>query len=167
MTTSRPRVPARVAAAVPVRVGVLGPLELRVQGVGVAVPGLRRSALLAVLALAAGRTVSADLLTDALWGDRAPEGGVQALHSQISRLRKTLGPAAERVERVPGGYRLRLERDELDVEQARRLAAEAAALAGSSPRAAADRAGAALTLWRGTALAEFSEITRWRLTRWG
>ncbi len=147
-----------MAAAVPVRVAVLGPLELRVQGVGVAVPGLRRSAVLAVLALAAGRTVTTDLLTDALWGDRVPEGGVQALHSQISRLRKTLGSAAERVERVAGGYRLRLEPDELDVDQARRLAAEATALAGSNPRAAADRAGAALALWRGEALAEFGEI---------
>jgi tetratricopeptide (TPR) repeat protein len=51
-------------AALPVRVDVLGPLALHVAGSPVAVPGVRRRVLLALLALAGGRTVGMERLVE-------------------------------------------------------------------------------------------------------
>jgi hypothetical protein len=56
-----------------VRVGVLGPLALHVDGEPVEVPGLQRRALLAVLALAEGRVLPVGRIIDALWSEELPE----------------------------------------------------------------------------------------------
>jgi predicted ATPase/DNA-binding SARP family transcriptional activator len=135
-------------------IDLLGPLALRVEGKEVSVPGARRRALLAALALEAGRAVGADRLVDTLWPDEPPENALQALYNHVSRLRGHLGACAERLERHGGGYRLRLEPGELDVDAARRLAREAAE-PGVEPARAVDLARAALALWRGPALEEF------------
>ncbi|GAA2858474.1 hypothetical protein GCM10010517_16920 [Streptosporangium fragile] len=82
-------------ASPPVRVEVLGPLRLLVGGAPVDVPGPKRRAVLALLALAEGRIVTADRLVDALWPAEAPESGRQALHNHVSRLRAHLGPARD------------------------------------------------------------------------
>ena len=76
------------------RVEVLGPLRLVVDGAPVEVRGPKRRAVLALLALADGRTVTVDHLVDALWPAEIPESGRQALHSHVSRLRSHLGPAS-------------------------------------------------------------------------
>ena len=125
-------------------VDVLGPLALRVLGADVDVPGLRRRALLALLALEGERGLSTDSLVESLWPDDPPENGVQALYSLVSRLRRHLGPLAGRLERQANGYRLRLEPFELDADAARRLAP-------SDPKSA-------LELWRGPALVEFRSL---------
>jgi hypothetical protein len=57
---------------------VLGPLEVRDDGVAVAVGGARLRALLAVLALQANRSVSAERLAAAIWGDEVAPGAVKA-----------------------------------------------------------------------------------------
>ena len=57
-----------------------------------------------------GRAVTADHLVDALWPSAAPESGRAALHSHVSRLRGHLGPGAERLITLDGGYRLALDR---------------------------------------------------------
>jgi predicted ATPase/DNA-binding SARP family transcriptional activator len=126
------------------RVDVLGPLALRVQGADIGVPGSRRRALLALLALAGERGLSTEALVDSLWPDDPPENSVQALYSLVSRLRRDLGPRADRLERQANGYRLRLEPFELDADAARRVAA-------ADPTAA-------LRLWRGPALVEFRRL---------
>ncbi|MDQ4103976.1 MAG: winged helix-turn-helix domain-containing protein, partial [Actinomycetota bacterium] len=68
-----------------VRVDLLGPLRLVVDGVAVDVRGPKRRAVLALLALAEGRAVTVDHLVDALWPSEVPESGRQALHSHVSR----------------------------------------------------------------------------------
>lgn len=70
------------------------------------VPGLRAKRLLASLALASGRYVSADRLVEDVWGGRAPS--TAALHTQVSRLRQTLTAVAPGavLESGPAGYRL-------------------------------------------------------------
>ena len=136
-------------------VGVLGPLALRVDGVDVVVPGTRRRALLAVLALARGRVVGVDRLVDALWPDDPPEDAAQALYSHVSRLRGHLGTAAGRLLRQGAGYLLELGDDELDATVARDAAD---ALPGLAPGDALDRSLAALEQWRGPALAEFRGV---------
>ena len=67
--------------------------------------------------------VSTERLVDSLWPDDPPDNAVQALYSHVSRLRRHLGPLADRLERQANGYRLRLEPFELDADAARRLAA--------------------------------------------
>jgi predicted ATPase/DNA-binding SARP family transcriptional activator len=134
------------------RVDVLGPLRVTLDGESVEVPGPRRRAVLALLATAEGRVVSTDEILDAVWPDEMPGSGRRALHSHISRLRGHLGPAGDHLQRIGMGYRLDLDPDALDVAEARRVAGDPA-LAGD-PAAV----GSALALWRGAALAEFAEV---------
>ncbi|MFI0352967.1 BTAD domain-containing putative transcriptional regulator [Actinomadura sp. 9N407] len=138
----------------PVRLEVLGPLRLLIDGAPVDVPGPKRRAVLALLALAEGRTVTADRLVDALWPSEVPESGRQALHNHVSRLRGHFGPAAARLETRHDGYRLALERDELDVAQARALLATAR----HRPADAFPLLQEAHGLWRGPVLADLTEI---------
>ncbi len=70
-------------------VGVLGPLEL--DGDGRRVGGGRLRALLARLALDAGRPVTTGRLVDAVWEDELPADQLHALQSLVSRLRRALG----------------------------------------------------------------------------
>ncbi len=139
------------------RVGVLGPLRLVVDDSVVDVPGERRRALLALLALADGRAVGTDRLVDALWPDDPPGDAIQALYNHVSRLRRHLGPRADRLRRQGAGYVLHLEQDELDAGAARRLAREASAQA-EDPTRVVSLARQALELWRGPALEEFAGV---------
>jgi predicted ATPase/DNA-binding SARP family transcriptional activator len=134
-------------------VDVLGPLVLRVHGAEVQVPGARRRALLAMLALAGGHVVGAERLVEALWPDDPPENAAQALYNHVSRLRRHLGPLADRLQRRGGGYCLEVQTDEVDADAARRLADLAAAGTPSASSVAAARSAA--DLWRGPALEEF------------
>ena len=94
-------------------------------------PGPKRRAVLALLALAEGRPVPVDRLVDALWPTEMPDSARQALHTHVSRLRAHLGVAATRLQTRLDGYRLDLDPADLDVTQAR---------ACSPPRAPARRA---------------------------
>jgi predicted ATPase/DNA-binding SARP family transcriptional activator len=133
-----------------VRIELLGPLRLTVDGEQVDVPGPRRRAVLALLAMAGGRAVSTGELVDALWPAEPPESGARALHSHISRLRGHLGPAGTRLVRDGAGYRLDLDEGELDVANVR-----AGDPAGGDRIAALGRT---LAAWRGPALDEFAEV---------
>ncbi|HEY5857352.1 MAG TPA: BTAD domain-containing putative transcriptional regulator [Aldersonia sp.] len=137
-----------------VRVEVLGPLRLLVDGAAVEVPGPKRRAVLALLAIAEGRVVAVDHLLDALWPSQVPESGRQALHNHVSRLRGHLGAAAEVVETRSDGYRLVLRPDELDVAQARTMLATVQ----RDPVDAYARLQEAHGLWRGTVLADLTDV---------
>jgi DNA-binding SARP family transcriptional activator len=121
---------------------VLGPLEVREGDQALRLGGRKQRALLALLVLNANRVVSRERLIDELWGDDPPATAVASLQVYVSRLRKVLGPKVL-VTRAPG-YVLWVGPGELDLEKFERLR-------GSG------RAGEALALWRGPALAEFSE----------
>lgn len=126
------------------RVELLGPLRLLVDGVPVDVPGSRRRAVLAVLAMAQGREVSRTALVDELWPHDPPRDATQAVQSHVSRLRRHLGPYADRLRHGDGGYVLELDADGLDVSDVLRLADS-------------DAAGA-LRLWRGDALDDLVDV---------
>jgi len=143
---------------VPARVEVLGPLRLVVDGVPVDVRGPKRRAVLALLALAEGRTVTVDGLVDALWPAEVPESGRQGLHTHVSRLRAHLGPAATRLTTLHDGYRLELGGDDLDVAQARALLAQARTRAQRDPAGAYALLCQAHALWRGPVLADLTEV---------
>jgi predicted ATPase/DNA-binding SARP family transcriptional activator len=140
----------------PVRVELLGPLRLVVDGEPVDVRGPKRRAVLALLASAEGRVVPADQLLDALWPGEPPESGQAALQSHVSRLRGHLASAAARLRSMAGGYRLDLDGGELDVAQARALLRRARAATDADVAVAALREAAGL--WRGPVLAEFAEV---------
>ena len=141
-----------------IRVEVLGPLRLIVDGVAVDVRGPKRRAVLATLALAEGRVVTVDHLVDALWPSEVPESGRQALHSHVFRLRGHLGPATSRLETRQDGYRLALQADDLDLAQVRALLAAARAGAEQDPAAAFATLREAHALWRGPVLADLAEV---------
>jgi predicted ATPase/DNA-binding SARP family transcriptional activator len=141
-----------------VRVAVLGPLGLVVDGAPVDVPGPKRRAVLALLALAEGRTVTVDHLVDALWPSEVSTSGRQAVHTHVSRLRTHFGPAASRLQTSHDGYRLDLAADELDVAQARALLARARAIGECDPAGAFALAREAHGLWRGPVLADLTDV---------
>ncbi|SNT47825.1 Predicted ATPase [Actinomadura meyerae] len=134
------------------RIGILGPLDLRDEaGRPVEVGGPRLRALLVRLAAEGGRAVSADRLLDDLW-DGAPPGG-NALQALVSRLRGVAG--RDIVEHGPAGYRLGVDPGQVDAVAFERCAAAARAADDPARRAAGLRA--ALALWRGPALADVAD----------
>lgn len=144
------------------RVLVLGPIEIVAGGERVPVGGARLRALLARLALDAGRTVTVGTLAEALWPDGAPGDPVNSLHSLVSRLRRAL-PAGWLVS-ADGGYRLDVGPDAVDALRFERLAAEGRrALSGGRTEAALRLLDEALALWRGDPPAELPEPVRRRL----
>lgn len=102
-------------------------------------PG-RESAVLALLLIHRGEALPADRVVEELWGDAAPANAKKSVQVYVSRLRKTLG--TERIETTAGGYRVRLEPGELDVEQFEQLVE-------------AGRYEQAVQLWAGEPLADF------------
>ena len=98
---------------------VLG--QLTVDGTDLARLDRKTRSLLQLLALGRGRPVTADALVEALWGDRPPTRPGDQLAVLVSRLRRELG--RDRVERVPGGYRLRA--DWLDLAELEAVVTEA------------------------------------------
>ncbi|TCC23110.1 hypothetical protein E0H58_22430 [Kribbella speibonae] len=98
---------------------LLGPLEIRRDGLVVQVPGRKVRALLAVLALNCGRTVSFDGLGRALWADDPPQRLRGSLQTYVGRLRRVLGDDAVTTE--PAGYRLDVPVECVDVLRFHRL----------------------------------------------
>jgi DNA-binding SARP family transcriptional activator len=135
---------------------LLGPFEVVSSGRPVALGSPKQRALLAALALSAGRSVAVARLVDDLWGEAAPESATKMVQVYVSQLRKLL-PASVLVTRAPG-YALDAAADQVDALRAERLLSEGRAVraAGDDQRAARLLAEA-LDLWRAPALAEFSE----------
>jgi DNA-binding SARP family transcriptional activator/tetratricopeptide (TPR) repeat protein len=138
------------------QVRLLGPVDVVIDGEARAVNGLRRKAVLAVLALHRGEIVSVDRLIDVVWGGDAPTAPVNTLQSNVSYLRGVLGSKASILSRRPG-YVLELGGDGTDVEVAERLIDLGER--SSDPRARARHVQAALDLWRGPSLVDVARLT--------
>ncbi|MGW3450959.1 ATP-binding protein [Streptomyces sp. NPDC001076] len=140
------------------RFGILGPLDVRTDdGTPVDPGGPRPRALLTLLLLDAGRSVSTRRLTDGLYGAEPPVGAANALQSQISRLRRRLAPHAE-IEATATGYRAAVAPDTVDSHRFETWsAAGRAALVAGDHGIAAARLREALALWRGPALPDLPD----------
>src|SRR6266540_5207817 len=138
-----------------VEFGVLGPLEVRVAGRPVAVPGARQRALLTALLLRRGTVVAFDRLIDDVFGEQPPDEARNALQTYAARLRHALGPAAGVVVTPAPGYVLEVPADAVDVERFTGLLVRAHA--AQAPTAALGLLAEALGLWRGPAYGEFAE----------
>ncbi|MFI7063792.1 BTAD domain-containing putative transcriptional regulator [Kribbella sp. NPDC050124] len=131
----------------PVRVAVLGPLQVWHGDVPVTVTSGPQRTLLARLALAAGTTVSQDELIDVLWPRAVPGNAANLLHTRIARLRRLLHADGQTHSAVDGGttgYRLTL--SELDLLTFRDLTTQAAR---AEPDEAFAKLSDAVALWRG------------------
>jgi len=74
-----------------VKLGVLGPLQVRKGGAPVPIPGAKPRAILTMLGLRSGSVVPADTLIELLWGNEPPRTAAKALQTHISSLRRSLG----------------------------------------------------------------------------
>ncbi|MFG2593247.1 ATP-binding protein [Streptomyces sp. NPDC048438] len=133
---------------------ILGVTEAHDEHGGVLpVGGARLRALLAALALRAGRPATVAGLIDDVWTDGPPQDAPGALQALVGRLRRVLG--RETVAGTPGGYRLTAAPDDIDLYVFERLARRGAAeLDAGAPEDAARTLRTALALWRGPALAD-------------
>jgi len=134
--------------------GLLGPVEVRVDDRAVELASASQRLVLAMLLLEANRLVPAHRLIDELWGEALPADPPAALRTQISRLRRALGPAAASLVTADGGYRLSLQRGQLDAARFEDALTAASQTAGEQGLSILDEA---LALWRGPALAEFAD----------
>ena len=124
---------------------MLGPVEIDDRGPP---PRPKEQAVLTVLALSCGHTVSAEGIIDAVWGDEPPRTAMHTVQGYLSRLRDRLG--AEVLCTESGGYRLALPAQEVDAAMFEYLVSEGRqTLAGGDPDAADRHLAAALELWRG------------------
>lgn len=125
---------------------MLGAVEVLRDGAPVRLGGPKQRTVLALLALRLGRPISTDELIDALWGEDAPPGARHTLQTYISNLRIELGDI---VVREAGGYRLELDRTQVDAARFEDEVNEARMLLAGQPTTAAARLRDALSLWRG------------------
>jgi DNA-binding SARP family transcriptional activator len=138
--------------------GLLGPVDVLVSGRSPAAlsPSLR--VLLARLALSPGRVVSADALTDALWGEDLPADASNALQIRGVELRRPLvaaGVPNEVLLTKTPGYVLAVQPEAVDAYGFEQLLARARRLLVERKRAEALVAlDQALALWRGAALGD-------------
>ena len=134
---------------------LLGPLDVRVGDTSLELGGAKPRAILAALALEAGRVVSVDQLVEAGWGSEAPLRAVNSVPVYISQLRKAIG--ANRIETRAPGYLLNLDPAELDLARFDEQVRAAAIARGRGDHAAAvTLLRDALALWRGPALSDLT-----------
>lgn len=115
--------------------------------------------LLAILLINEGQPVSTARLIEYLWGEDVPANPASALRTKVSILRRQLARLDPRGRQLlvstPAGYRLNVEPDRVDVTQFQDITNRA--YESKDPQDRASRLAEALALWRGPALADFSE----------
>ena len=144
-----------------IRIGLLGPIVVEIDGDPTPLAAPRRRAVLAALALDVGRAVSADRLLDAVWGDDFPATGTRAVAYQISKLRDLLEPDRQGeggcITTTTAGYTLDLAGDAVDVNRLDRLVEEARKRLGDDPARSRLLAEEAAGLVRGEPLADLGD----------
>ena len=136
---------------------ILGPFEVRVDDGVVDLGGMRQRGLLAILALHRNEVVPTDRLIDQLWGGEPPATALHTVQVFVSRLRRALGTAADRLVTRGPGYALEIDADAIDASRCGRLytSARAAVAIGDYSRGES-LLREAMALWRGVPLADFT-----------
>ncbi len=134
---------------------LLGPLAVRTDETLVPVAAAKQRAVLAALLVRANRVVTVDELADVLWGEDLPSAARTGVQNYVMRLRQALGVAGQRITTQPGGYLIRVEAGELDLDRFEYLLRDARVAARDARWTdTASQAAAALALWRGEPLAD-------------
>lgn len=143
--------------------GVLGPLQMTVDGAPVPLGSRKQRSVLAVLLLNRNRVVSSDAIIDATWGERARREARASLHTYVTALRRLLNDAGvdgrALLAAAPPGYRLEVADNDCDagrfaVAQAAGIRAAAAGRFDEASRQLAS----ALAEWRGRALEDLGDL---------
>jgi DNA-binding SARP family transcriptional activator len=135
------------------RFRVLGPLEVETDQGWQSIGARKWRSLLATLLLNAGHTVSADTLTDAVWGDDPPAKAANLVSIYVLRLRRLIGDPEGHVlvTRSPG-YFIKVDSGDLDSARFEELLTAGRESLEEDPEHAAVQLGEALALWHGDAL---------------
>jgi DNA-binding SARP family transcriptional activator len=134
---------------------ILGPLHVLDDDRTIELGGARQRAVLAILLLHRGETVSVDRIVDLIWGERPPATAVKTIQVYVSHLRRAL--VEDAIVSSRGGYALAVDAERIDALRFERLVDEGrAALSGDDPARAAELLRSALALWRGPALADLA-----------
>ena len=123
---------------------LLGPIEARRDERPIALGAPKQRAVLAMLALQVGRTVSVDHLAEGLWGEQPPASAPKMVQLYVSQLRRLLGGDGTEIVTRGRGYELRLAAGAVDAVEFERLLEH-------------DRPRDALALWHGEPLADVAD----------
>ncbi|MEE2854620.1 MAG: BTAD domain-containing putative transcriptional regulator [Actinomycetota bacterium] len=143
--------------------GLLGPLQMSVDGAVVPLGTPKQRAVLAMLLINRNSPVGVDRLITALWDESPPSGARASIHSYVSNLRKLLTGAGVDSRTVlfaaPPGYRLNIPNDACDLDRftAEKTAGVHAIAAGRFEQASR-HLSAALAEWRGPVLADLEDF---------
>jgi DNA-binding SARP family transcriptional activator len=123
---------------------LLGPIEVRLDDQPLLIGARKQRAVLAMLGLQVGQTVSADHLADGLWGERAPPSAPKLVQLYVSHLRRSLSGNGAQIVTRGRGYELQLSDGEVDAVRFEQLLEQT-------------RAHEALALWRGPPLSDVAD----------
>lgn len=133
---------------------LLGNFEIRLDdGSPLAVSRVKHRQLLVRLLLDSPWVATVDRCVATLWDERQPASARRNLQTYVAALRSTLNPYGLGIETAPGGYRIMVTPQDLDLAEFETLRARGTlALRSGDDEAAADLLHRALGLWRGKAL---------------
>lgn len=148
---------------------VLGPVEIWDRDQRYSAGTFKEQCLLVILLLEAGRVVSIQTLAERLWDDQIPDRAKDTIQVYVSRLRRRLRDAGDRIGLIgsspAGGYRLDVPPDLVDARRFEQLLSSArAAAAEPNPERARTLLREAESLWGGEPLegltGQWAEATR-------
>jgi DNA-binding SARP family transcriptional activator len=143
--------------------GVLGPLQICVNGAPIALGTPKQRAVLAMLLINRNRPVGTDALIEAAWEQFPPPDPRASLHSYVSNLRKLLGgigvDSRTALVSAPPGYRLAVPENDCDIGRfvLGKTAGVQAAASGKFEQAC-ESLRAALSEWRGPVLEDLRDF---------
>lgn len=144
-----------------VLVRTLGPLQVCVGGLPIALGGPRQRAVLALLAAHHPDVVAVDSILEQVWAAQAVERSSSNVQVYVSNLRRALRETQSVVgiETQPPGYRLLAPAKSIDWRLFDSRTDEGLELLGEGePSRAEDRLASALALWRGRFLADVEHL---------
>jgi DNA-binding SARP family transcriptional activator len=143
--------------------GVLGPLEMTVDGARVSLGSRKQRAVLAMLVINRNRVVGSEALIDAVWDQRGGQEARGSLHTYVSNLRRLLNDAGldgrSVLAAAPSGYRLSVA--DIDCDWGRFVIEKSAgtrAAAAGQFEIASRHLSSALAEWRGRVLEDLGEF---------
>ncbi len=143
--------------------GVLGPLQISVDGAAVALGTPKQRAVLAMLLINRNRPVATESLIEAAWEQFPPPDPRASLHSYVSNLRKLLAgvgvDSRTALVSAPPGYRLSVPENACDIGRFAlgKNAGVQAAAAGKFEQAS-QHLSAAVSEWRGPVLEDLRDF---------
>jgi DNA-binding SARP family transcriptional activator len=143
--------------------GLLGPLQMSVEGTSVALGGPKQRVVLATLLMNRNRVVAVDSLIAAAWDDDPPAEARANIHVYVSNLRRLLATsgveARASLEKRAPGYQLNV--DDADIDVGRFLQQNTEGVRAAAARRfeeASDHLSGALAQWRGPVLEDLRQF---------